>query len=81
MSVAIVALIENRTIIHENGSISHEQEFNFSSRERGFALGSFFYGYITTNAIGGYIASKFSGRLVSRDSEIDEHRLIIIMPY
>jgi ACS family sodium-dependent inorganic phosphate cotransporter len=44
MSMAIVAMTENRTIYHENGSVSYEQEFNWTSVQRGFALGSFFYG-------------------------------------
>lgn len=65
LSVAIVALTENRTVTHADGSISYEQYFDWDSKERGIALGAFFYGYITTQFLGGYIASKFSGRMVS----------------
>jgi ACS family sodium-dependent inorganic phosphate cotransporter len=64
LSVAIVALTENRTILNEDGSESYEQYFSWNSKERGIALGAFFYGYICTQFIGGYVASKFSGRLV-----------------
>jgi MFS transporter, ACS family, solute carrier family 17 (sodium-dependent inorganic phosphate cotransporter), other len=65
LSVAIVALTENRTVYSSDGSVTYEQHFDWNSKERGVALGAFFYGYITTQFIGGYVASKFSGRLVS----------------
>lgn len=66
LSVAIVAMTENRTILHPDGSQTVERDFDWSSKERGFALSSFFYGYITTMFIGGYIASKFGGKRVSQ---------------
>lgn len=66
LSVAIVAMTENRTSLLPDGTEVVHQYFNWSSRERGFALGAFFYGYITTQFIGGYIASRFGGSLVSR---------------
>jgi len=59
MSVAIVALTENRTIIGEDGTISYEQHFDWSSQQKGFVLGAFFYGYITTQIVGGVLATKF----------------------
>lgn len=48
MSVAIVALTENRTIEHDDGSKTYEPIFDWTSQQQGFALGSFFYGYICT---------------------------------
>lgn len=48
LSVAIVALTENRTVTFENGSVYYEQFFDWNSKERGIALSAFFYGYITT---------------------------------
>lgn len=66
LSVAIVAMTENRTVVQDDGTEVVEQYFNWSSRQRGFALGAFFYGYITTQFIGGYISSKFGGSLVSQ---------------
>lgn len=65
LSVAIVAMTENRTVELPNGTIYSEQLFDWNSRERGFALAAFFYGYITTQLIGGYIANRVGGRLVS----------------
>lgn len=64
LSVAIVAMTENKTIEHENGDVTYEQDFNWSSMQKGLVLSSFFYGYITTQFIGGYVASKIGGNLV-----------------
>lgn len=66
LSVAIVAMTMNRTVEQADGTEILERYFDWSSRERGFALGAFFYGYITTQFIGGLIASKFGGSLVRR---------------
>jgi ACS family sodium-dependent inorganic phosphate cotransporter len=51
LSVAIVALTENRSVTYENGSVGFEQYFNWDSKERGIALSAFFYGYITTQVV------------------------------
>jgi hypothetical protein len=48
LSVAIVAMTENRTIEHPNGTVTYEQDFPWSSKEKGFILSSFFYGYLMT---------------------------------
>lgn len=64
LSVAIVALTENRTVTHADQSETHEQHFNWSSQQKGFALGAFFYGYITTQLIGGIMAAKIGGHWV-----------------
>ncbi|KAL7051888.1 hypothetical protein ACKWTF_004681 [Chironomus riparius] len=63
-TIAIIKLTENRTVSNDDGSYTYEQHFNWSTEEKGIALSTFFYGYIGTQIIGGYIASKFSGRLV-----------------
>lgn len=44
LSMAIVAITENRTVDHEDGNVTYEQDFSWNSREKGFALGAFFYG-------------------------------------
>lgn len=48
LSVAIVAMTENRTVEYEDGTLGFVQDFAWNSRERGFALAAFFYGYIVT---------------------------------
>jgi len=65
LSVAIVAMTQNRTMQHENGTETWEQHFDWNSVERGYALSAFFYGYITTMLVGGALAVRFGGTLVS----------------
>ena len=65
LSVAIVAMTEIRTVIHENGTTSYEQDFNWDSKQKGLVLSSFFYGYLMTQVAGGVLASKFGGNSVS----------------
>jgi MFS transporter, ACS family, solute carrier family 17 (sodium-dependent inorganic phosphate cotransporter), other len=64
LSVAIVAMTENRTIEHENGTKSYEQDFPWDSKQKGYILSSFFYGYLCTQVIGGVIAAKIGGNMV-----------------
>ena len=47
MSVAIVAMTENRTVV-EGNQTHYEQYFDWDSKDKGLVLSSFFYGYITT---------------------------------
>lgn len=61
LSVAIVAMTEIRTIEHANGSITYEQYFDWDSRDKGLVLSSFFYGYICTQFVGGYLGYRFGG--------------------
>jgi MFS transporter, ACS family, solute carrier family 17 (sodium-dependent inorganic phosphate cotransporter), other len=44
LSVAIVAMTENRTIEHSDGTVSYKQDFVWNSLEQGLVLSSFFYG-------------------------------------
>ena len=64
LSVAIVAMTENRTIIDADGNESWHQDFPWDSKQKGLILSSFFYGYILTQFIGGYVGGKIGGNLV-----------------
>ncbi|XP_041771884.1 sialin-like [Anopheles merus] len=64
LSVAIVAMTENRTVQYPNGTIGYEQEFDWDSTTKGYILSSFFYGYIFTQLIGGYISNALGGNYV-----------------
>lgn len=64
LSVAIVAMTENRTVEHANGSITYEQYFDWDSRDKGLILSSFFYGYICTQFLGGYLGYRFGGNKI-----------------
>lgn len=57
-------MTENRTITHDNGTITYERYFDWNSKQQGVVLSSFFYGYICTQFIGGIIAAKIGGHIV-----------------
>ena len=65
LSVAIVDMTKNRTIDHPDGTQTNEPIFDWDTKQRGFALAAFFYGYICTQFIGGIFSSKYGGSLVS----------------
>lgn len=64
LSVGIVAMTELRPVTYPNGTVGHEQYFNWSSTEQGLILSAFFYGYILTQLIGGYFGAKVGGNWV-----------------
>jgi len=65
LSVAIVAMTENRTVLDGDGNVSYVQDFPWDSKQKGLILSSFFYGYILTQFLGGYIGTKIGGNIVS----------------
>lgn len=48
LSVAIVAMTENRTVEHSDGTVTYEQYFDWDSKLQGLVQSSFFYGYFCT---------------------------------
>ncbi|KAL3281330.1 hypothetical protein HHI36_004539 [Cryptolaemus montrouzieri] len=62
LSIAIVAMTENKTVVYENGTVTLEQEFPWDSVVQGYILSSFFYGYITTQLVGGWFAMRMGGK-------------------
>lgn len=73
MSVAIVAMTEETPVETPGTSTNPEapsekrmmQEFGWSASDKGIILGSYFYGYVTTQALGGILATKYGGFMVS----------------
>jgi MFS transporter, ACS family, solute carrier family 17 (sodium-dependent inorganic phosphate cotransporter), other len=65
LSVAIVDMTKNRTIEDSDGTQTFGPIFDWDTKQRGFALAAFFYGYICTQFIGGAISTKYGGCLVS----------------
>ena len=59
------AMTENKLIVHENGTEEWYKEFDWDTKQQGLVLSSFFYGYICTQFIGGIIAAKIGGHIVS----------------
>lgn len=76
LSVAIVAMTENRTVVDENGHETWHQDFPWDSKQKGLILSSFFYGYIMTQFVGGFIGAKIGGNIVSRTPRITNVSLL-----
>ncbi|XP_036140385.1 sialin isoform X2 [Monomorium pharaonis] len=64
LSVAIVAMTAVTKVVDENGIITYKQEFNWDSKIQGYVLSSFFYGYISTQLLGGWLAARIGGKRV-----------------
>ncbi|XP_059615197.1 vesicular glutamate transporter 1-like [Phlebotomus argentipes] len=64
LSVAIVQMIQKTNVTLEDGTVVEEQEFDWDSTTVGYILSSYFYGYITTQILGGLLASRFGPHLV-----------------
>ncbi|GLH15797.1 Vesicular glutamate transporter 3, partial [Gryllus bimaculatus] len=61
LSVAIVAMTANRTVVAENGTLEYEQEFAWDSKMQGLLLSAFFWGYLVTQIPGGWLAARVGG--------------------
>ncbi|XP_070504435.1 sialin-like [Chironomus tepperi] len=65
LNVAIVSMTENRTIINEFGKEEFIGPiFDWNSKEKGYILSAFYYGYLCTQIIGGVIAAKIGGNIL-----------------
>ncbi|XP_076751180.1 major facilitator superfamily transporter 9 [Xylocopa sonorina] len=64
LSVAIVAMTAQVHKIDENGTEYVEREFDWDSKTQGLVLSSFFYGYISTQLLGGWLAARIGGKRV-----------------
>ncbi|XP_037046143.1 sialin-like isoform X2 [Bradysia coprophila] len=64
LSVAIVAMTDNRTTVLSNGSTVYESDFDWTTQQKGLVLSSFFYGYICTQFVGGYLGYHFGGNKI-----------------
>ncbi|XP_066933218.1 vesicular glutamate transporter 3-like [Clytia hemisphaerica] len=63
LSVAMVAMVSNRTAKYANGTeYTVSPELDWSPKLQGFVLSSFFYGYIITQIPGGWLATKYGGK-------------------
>ncbi len=59
-------MTEERLVMdYGNGTKVYERYFDWSTQQQGLVLSSFFYGYACTQFIGGIMAAKFGGHIVS----------------
>ncbi|KAK7871343.1 hypothetical protein R5R35_007602 [Gryllus longicercus] len=64
VSVAVAAMTSIKEVTLENGTVIEEQEFDWSTQLQGYILGSYFYGYITTQILGGWLAARLGGNVL-----------------
>ncbi|XP_046664263.1 vesicular glutamate transporter 2-like isoform X2 [Homalodisca vitripennis] len=64
LSVAIVAMNSPYNVTLDNGTIVEKQDFDWDSKTQGFVLSSFFYGYIATQILGGWLGACLGGSRV-----------------
>ncbi|BES93076.1 MFS transporter, ACS family, solute carrier family 17 (sodium-dependent inorganic phosphate cotransporter), other [Nesidiocoris tenuis] len=62
LSVGIVAMTSS--VVSENGTVLQEAEFDWSPSTRGLVLSCFFYGYLCTQLLGGWLGAKYGGARV-----------------
>ncbi|XP_067011646.2 sialin isoform X2 [Anabrus simplex] len=62
VSVGIVAMTSSTWRILENGTkLEEPAEFDWDTKQQGLILGSYYYGYITTQLLGGWLAARIGG--------------------
>ena len=63
-SMAIVAMTSNVSKTDSNGTVTYAKDFDWNSKEQGWVMGAFFWGYVSTQMIGGFTARIIgAGRL------------------
>ncbi|XP_066138412.1 sialin [Euwallacea fornicatus] len=82
LSIAIVAMTQDRFETLENGTkVSLGPEFDWNNELQGYILSSFFYGYITTQLLGGYLAAKFGGKVIFGSGVAVTAALTLVTPW
>ncbi|CAG2057736.1 unnamed protein product [Timema podura] len=66
--------------INQNTSPKHEGEFDWDEELQGHILGSYFYGYMCTQIIGGRLAEKFGAKFVYGPSILATSLLTMLSP-
>ncbi|XP_014251188.1 sialin isoform X2 [Cimex lectularius] len=61
LSVAIVAMTSPYNVTLENGTTVEKTDFDWDSKTKGLVLSSFFYGYICTQLLGGWLGNRYGG--------------------
>lgn len=64
LSVAVVAMTAVRNETLKNGTTILTADFDWDSKTQGLVLSSFFYGYIVTQILGGWLAGRLGGNRV-----------------
>jgi len=80
MSLAIVAMTSNHSSTDANGTTTCQQNFAWSSTEKGLLLGSFYYGFMATQLAGGIVAPMIGARRLLGSSVLLSAVLSLAIP-
>ncbi|KAG5680459.1 hypothetical protein PVAND_009967 [Polypedilum vanderplanki] len=80
LSVAIVSMTRNHSIINNDGEITYEQNFSWDSKEKGYVLSSFYYGYICTQILGGALSTVIGGNILFGTGVLMTSILTLVAP-
>lgn len=64
LGVAIVQMVENRTVSSSSGVIYYQEDFDWSPKEQGVLLSAFYWCYTFNQLPGGLLAFKFGGKFI-----------------
>ncbi|XP_076823695.1 sialin-like [Clavelina lepadiformis] len=96
LSVAIVSMVKYNSTL-QTAYLNHRAEcpgrtvetnhnlntgeFDWNRNQQGLVLGAFFYGYIITQLPGGYLASKFGGKILFGGGVLCTAALTLLIPF
>lgn len=65
LSIGIVVMTQDRYVLLPNGTEQNiGPEFTWNNEIQGYLLSSFFYGYLMTQILGGFLSKRFGGKLI-----------------
>ncbi|KAG8259618.1 hypothetical protein J6590_008653 [Homalodisca vitripennis] len=64
LNVAVVAMTSFYPVALDNGTVVQIQDFNWDSKTRAVVLSSFFWGYVCTQILGGWLGARLGGSRV-----------------
>ena len=81
LSIAIVAMTEEKNTTLTNGTIVTESDFDWSTNEQTNLLGSYFYGYVCTQIPGAYLSSRFGFKWILFTTTLITSIITIVTPF
>lgn len=64
ISIAVVSMTTPYNVTLENGTVIQKADFVWDSKQRGYVLSAFFYGYAPVQLLGGWLGTKYGGAAV-----------------
>uniref|UniRef100_A0A224XPJ3 Sialin n=1 Tax=Panstrongylus lignarius TaxID=156445 RepID=A0A224XPJ3_9HEMI len=80
LSVGIVAMTSPYNVSTGNNTFEQVRDFDWDSKTQGLVLSSFFYGYISTQLLGGWLGTRYGGARIYGIGIFTTALLTIITP-